>query len=224
MGDTVHIVKQGESLASIAFEYGFTWEKLWEYNKDTTLKERQNPNLLLPGDEVQIPDKKSDGQKIEGNTHTLFRVQGCPTVSFKLQTEENDITGFSASADFYTADGLYASMDSITAEIESDGTFTMKVPLYATSADLTLQHLDYGKLRYKILLRQLDPIIDEDLTIDQRKSAAIQRLSNLGYQCESDEQFDAAVKEFKIQHMEQSDPSSDFNESTWTKLASVHGS
>src|ERR1043165_791294 len=55
-----HTVMQGEYLAKIARQYGFTkWQILWDAPENKDLKQkRKNPNVLFPGDEVFIPDKE----------------------------------------------------------------------------------------------------------------------------------------------------------------------
>ena len=52
-----HTVVPGDSMASLAKQYGFTWEQLWEHPKNQELaKLRENPNTLMTGDVVFIPD------------------------------------------------------------------------------------------------------------------------------------------------------------------------
>ena len=52
----VHVVQQGECLSSIAARYGMkSWQVLGDCNADLT-KKRPNPNILAPGDEVNVPD------------------------------------------------------------------------------------------------------------------------------------------------------------------------
>lgn len=49
-----HVVQNGDCLSSIAEQYGFFWQTLWDANPE--LKElRKNPNVLLKGDVVHIP-------------------------------------------------------------------------------------------------------------------------------------------------------------------------
>jgi hypothetical protein len=56
----IHIVKQGEHLSGIAGAYGFTdYRTIWNYPDNAALQaQRQNPNVLFPGDQVVIPDKR----------------------------------------------------------------------------------------------------------------------------------------------------------------------
>src|SRR5215831_7706893 len=54
-----HIVKQGEHIPGLAFRFGFLdYRAIWDHPENAALKdERQNPNVLYPGDRVFIPDK-----------------------------------------------------------------------------------------------------------------------------------------------------------------------
>jgi hypothetical protein len=56
----VHVVRQGECLSSIARRYGFKdWTVLYDHPANAELKGRRpNPNVLLPGDLVAIPEQK----------------------------------------------------------------------------------------------------------------------------------------------------------------------
>ncbi len=54
----IHIVKAGESLSSIARQYGFLdWRPVYNHGSNATLRGlRPNPSLIRPGDQVAIPD------------------------------------------------------------------------------------------------------------------------------------------------------------------------
>jgi len=61
---SVHIVEEGESLGAIAKKYGLpTWKYLYQINKE---KIGKNPDLLIKGTELQIPqcDSTSGDEKI----------------------------------------------------------------------------------------------------------------------------------------------------------------
>ena len=57
-----HEIKPGESLLELAYEGGFdSWKKVWDDPANAELRERRkDPQVLLPGDAVIVPDKKTD--------------------------------------------------------------------------------------------------------------------------------------------------------------------
>ncbi len=54
-----HVVAQGEYLPLIALHYGFhDYRVIWEHPSNAALRaSRRNPNVLLPGDQIVIPDR-----------------------------------------------------------------------------------------------------------------------------------------------------------------------
>ena len=57
---TSHVVTQGEHLSQIAKRYGFRDSRtVWDHPDNAALRERRpSPNVLLPGDVIQIPAKR----------------------------------------------------------------------------------------------------------------------------------------------------------------------
>src|SRR5712691_11805783 len=54
-----HKVRGGECLASIAAQYGFSVDTIWNLADNASLKDkRKDPNTLVPGDVVVIPDRR----------------------------------------------------------------------------------------------------------------------------------------------------------------------
>jgi hypothetical protein len=51
-----YIVKSGDCISSLASQYGFLWETIWNANPELR-NLRNNPNVLMAGDVVLIPDK-----------------------------------------------------------------------------------------------------------------------------------------------------------------------
>lgn len=52
-----HIVKQGETLSSIALANGFlTFKTIFEHPANAALRANRDPHVLFPGDEVFVPD------------------------------------------------------------------------------------------------------------------------------------------------------------------------
>src|SRR5438128_2230282 len=63
-----HKVAQGECLATIAADYGFTdYHAIYDHPKNVIFKKkRSNPDILFPGDCLYIPDKQ--GKQDNRNT------------------------------------------------------------------------------------------------------------------------------------------------------------
>ena len=49
--DEVYEIKKGDSLSKIAKQYGTTWQKIAEMNKDTI----KNPDMIFPGQKIKVP-------------------------------------------------------------------------------------------------------------------------------------------------------------------------
>ena len=63
---TIHVVEPGETLSSIAKKYGVTLEEIIQAN------DIKNPNLIYPGQEIKIPQKKTTPQSLRQQTKTAF--------------------------------------------------------------------------------------------------------------------------------------------------------
>lgn len=76
-----HIAKKGESIESIAYRYGLFWETLWDAPENRSLRKlRREPNILLPGDEVFVPDKREKMVAAQTAKRHVFRRRGVPSV------------------------------------------------------------------------------------------------------------------------------------------------
>jgi len=49
--DEVYEIQKGDSLSKIAKQYGTTWQKIHEMNKDVI----KNPDTIFPGQKIKIP-------------------------------------------------------------------------------------------------------------------------------------------------------------------------
>lgn len=72
-----HVVKPGEYIASIAWRYGFSdYKKVYDHPDNAALKKkRPNPDVLMPGDEVVIPDLKPKTLTLAGDSSTKILVK-----------------------------------------------------------------------------------------------------------------------------------------------------
>lgn len=77
-----HIVALGDSMESIAYRYGFFWETLWNAPENASLRELRanDPNALLPGDVVHVPDLRVKSVVRATGARHVFRRKGVPSV------------------------------------------------------------------------------------------------------------------------------------------------
>jgi|SRR5271170_2610544 len=74
-----YTVKQGDCMSSIAVENGFFWQTLWNLSENAALKtKRKNPNVLLAGDKVFIPDLRVKNESRASGTKYTFVRKGVP--------------------------------------------------------------------------------------------------------------------------------------------------
>jgi hypothetical protein len=74
-----YTVQQGDCMSSIGFANGFFWKTLWELGDNAALKAlRKNPNVLLAGDVVFIPDLQTKQVAGAPNARHQFKKKGVP--------------------------------------------------------------------------------------------------------------------------------------------------
>ena len=161
-----HKVKQGESLSSIAYDYGFkVWETLYNASENADLKrKRPNPNLLYPGDEVVIPELKSKNETdLATDKLHKFVIKG-ERFLFRMEMNDsvmNPLVGFPFK--FYIGNELIKEV--VTQEkglIE-----------FSLSKKVRTGKIEFLGETYDVVIGGLDPV--------SRVSGIQQRLTNLGY-------------------------------------------
>ena len=88
-----HTVQQGECLAGIAQQHGFgDWRALYDLPENAELKEkRPNPNLLLPGDVVHLPESQPSAESTPaGQKHRFVRKGKKAALRLVLENEEGE--------------------------------------------------------------------------------------------------------------------------------------
>jgi N-acetylmuramoyl-L-alanine amidase len=160
---TQHVIEQGETIASLALQYGFFPNTIWNDSANAELKRnREDPHVLLPGDIVTVPDKRVKEVDKPDKARHRFRRKGVPkTLRVKLVGMHGPRSNLGYRIDI---DGKLAN-----GKTDAEGVLKQPIPLDARHAKLVL---DNG-LEYDIALGDLDPINE---TIGVQK-----RLTNLGY-------------------------------------------
>ena len=213
---TDHVVQQGDHLSSIAKQYGFPdYTTIWNYGDNADLKQqRGNPNVLLPGDTVVIPDKEEKQEAGETAKRHTFKVSG-NTLMLRLQVED----AYEKPVGNATCD-LYLDGAKTTVTTDGDGKIEKAIPADIKEAKLVLasEETPYQDEFLILGVGQLDPV--------DTLSGQAARLTNLGYfagdpQAEDDPDFQSAAQEFQCDQKLQVDGV--VGPQTQAKLKQVHG-
>ncbi len=183
-----HIIKQGESISSIAYEHGLLPDTIWTHPDNKQLKEqRKDPNILLAGDSVFIPDKTTkEISKATGATHQ-FRRKAVPAI---LRIRFLDAKEKPRADIPYTLEVNGVISKGTT---NAEGFLIEYIVPNAAQGKVLLGKEDRQK-EYKLKLGYLDPITEI--------SGIQARLNNLGFSCgdekdELGEKTRGALKEFQ---------------------------
>jgi hypothetical protein len=166
-----YTVKQGDHLSKIAKDNGFTdYTVIWDHPNNADLKkERQNPNVLYPGDQIFIPDmeqKQESGATDKRHTFTVDK----KTLKLRLLLEdifEKPISG--APCALLVGDQTFQPITDAKGKIEQE------IPADATNGILVIQsdQTPFQNDLIPLKIGYLDPV--EFISGQQA------RLNNLGY-------------------------------------------
>lgn len=203
-----HIVEQGEYLAQIADKYGFrSGRVIWEHAGNQGLRKlRQNPNVLLPGDTIFIPDLAPKTLSVPTTKKHVFVVPA-EHLLLRLRVRDFDDQPVRNAACEVEVDGAKSKM--VT---DGDGLVELKIPRTAREGKLSIPELD---IEVPLKIGHLDP--------PDAKSGWVGRLRNLGYLCESDDPSSVrdAIEEFQCDHKLKLTGLPDAT--TQSKLKELHG-
>lgn len=200
-----HIVKQGECISSIAFEYGLLRDDIWEHPDNSDIKEKRvYPFVLMEGDPIIIPDVDrrmiSVGQNKgiycrTGSSHELVIVP--PTEPFEI-TIENDDGSPRANTKYVlfvnTLNGNY--QESMDGKTTGGGEIKVRIPPNASEVEIWVGGEPNWE-RINVVLGTMDPV---------KETSGIQgRLNNLGYFCgeadgEMGDMMRSAIQSFQEHH------------------------
>ncbi|HEY2380034.1 MAG TPA: peptidoglycan-binding protein [Terriglobia bacterium] len=195
-----HIVQPGECLTSIAARYGFSQDMIWNLSDNSALKEkRTDPNTLVPGDVIAIPDRREKLVSCETAQTHRFKLSA-PSALFRLQMFEDEKA--LANLDFE----LKIGEQKFTGTTDGSGVLEVTIPSTASEGVLTIGP---DKDVYELRFGQLQPITE--------KQGVEARLRNLGFVEDSTEKaLRAFQKRFGLTETGEAD------QATMDKLVDVH--
>ena len=157
-------IKPGDCIELLAEKYGFLPETLWEHPKNSSLKSlRKDRNILLPSDELFIPEKDIKSIAKPCAAKHQFKRKAVPA-KFKLQLKKN---GEPRSNLDYRLE-----IDSLTFSGKTDGSGWIE-HVISPSAKKGKVTLTESKETYELKLGNLDPLDSIE--------GVQQRLQNLGF-------------------------------------------
>lgn len=237
-----YVVRQGDCISSIAYRKGHFWQTIWDHPNNARLKnDRKDPNILMEGDVVHIPDLRP--KEVPGATERRhkFVFRGVPA-KLRLQLLEQERSepadaGTQAPSDFSVVENppqpAAGRQDRPRANVpfilEVDGRITrgrtdgegrleVALPPDAREGFLIVEPGTPRETIVRLALGTMDPITE---IAGLRK-----RLNNLGFYCgEADEMtpdLESALRAFQQEYglVVTGQP----DQATRDKLQQVHGS
>ncbi|MFO7567742.1 MAG: peptidoglycan-binding domain-containing protein [Enhygromyxa sp.] len=167
-------LEQGDCLGSIALSHGFDPQTIWEHGQNAELRERRiDPNALLPGDQLFVPEIEEKHEPVETDTLKTFKLSVGP-LRLRLRLTRH---GEPRAGEAYELE--YDQGSKFEGETDDDGFVDQPLPISAKSAILRLlsdggagEGEDEGE-EYELALGHLDP--------HDEPSGAQGRLGGLGY-------------------------------------------
>src|SRR5262245_29673569 len=182
-----HRVCQGEHLCSIAARYGFaSWKQVWDHSGNAALRSRRrDPNVLLPGDIVHVPEREARTEFGPTGRRHLFRTRRSQLL---LRIDARDL-----NRELDGEPELLLRVGSMQRRLtpNQNGVMETHIPVRSSEAVLRI-----GGFPIPLRIGDLDPL---DIETGQRE-----RLRNLGYlqggEDEDAETLASAVLRFQADH------------------------
>jgi N-acetylmuramoyl-L-alanine amidase len=215
-----HTVVQGEHLSGIAKKYGFpSYRLLWDHPQNADLKkQRQNPNVIFPGDRVFIPDKREKQlPRSTGKTHRF--VVKSDTLKLRLVLEDLYAKPIeNAQCELHVEGEVFQLKTDGKGKIEHD----IKPDARSGSLMIKDPRTPVSEIVIPIRIGDMDPV--------DKESGQRARLNNLGYfagplegrkEEENKALFLSAIEEFQCDHGLTVDGK--LGPATQAKLKQAHG-
>jgi len=201
---TNRVVEQGDCISSIAEESGLFWSTIWNHADNSDLKElRKDPNALLEGDVVVVPDKTLKEESCATEQKHKFKKKGTPAkmkIRLMLDDKPRKNEPYKLCIDGKWVDG----------KTDGDGYLEEVIPPSAREGELRVGSGDNVEI-YQLGLGTLDPADSE--------SGAEDRLLGLGYDLSGG--LEAALEAF--QSKEKLTVNGQLDDATKNKLKERYG-
>lgn len=205
-----HVIAQGQCISSLAEQYGFRPERVWDDDANEALRElRADPNILEPGDRIFIPERENKLVDCATNQTHRFVRHGVPA---KLSLRLVDDGEGHAGRPFVARIGDKV----IEGNSDADGRIELWVPSRAVQVEITVGEGADAHV-FAVRVGSLDPV-----TTVRGVQA---RLDNLGFECEAtgelDEDTVEAITDFQ-HYIGHAAPSGELDDLTRDALAKLH--
>jgi len=205
-----HTIDQGDCISKLAEKHGHFPDTIWQDDGNADLRrERDDMNILLPGDEIHIPAIRAEQHDGDTEKRHRFRRKGVPA-KFKVR--------MMALGEPHADVPYQIKIDGTLGEGQTDGDGYLEEWIAPTAqvAEVTLQ-LPEREERYVFQLGHQDPI--------DQPSGVQQRLRNLGFEVEVTERLDDQTRDALtlFQQMNDLDPTGEIDDATKSKLDELHG-
>src|SRR5215470_5791880 len=130
-----HTVSQGEHVSGIAGSYGLSdYKTIWYHPNNADLKnQRENPNVLFPGDSLFIPDREpNEYSRPTDRRHRFVRKR--PTLKLRLTLLDQYEKPIANAGCL-----LVVEADSRQVTSDADGKIEEEIPLSTRKCVLTIQ-------------------------------------------------------------------------------------
>jgi len=205
-----HTVVQGEHITRITVKYGFKdFHTIWDQPENAELRQKRNPNVLLPGDRIFIPERKEKRETAATEQRHRFQAKGLRVM---LRIIVRDVNNKPVSS---TECRLEVEGQAQTLATDDKGKIERSIPADAEKGKLTVPS---RKLEFPLRIGHLDPVTES--------SGQRARLDNMGYYAgfekTDEQQLRWAVEEFQCNNNLRP-VSGECDARTQEKLKSVYG-
>ena len=146
---------QGDCLSSLAIRHGFAPETVWQHGENAKLRERRvDPNALLPGDQLFVPEIEEKHEPVETDTVKTFKLSVGP-LRLRVRLTRH---GEPRAGEAYRLE--YDQGSEFEGETDGDGFVDQPLPISATSAILRMVSSEgegEEQEQYELALGHLDP-------------------------------------------------------------------